>query len=62
MEYIGKGLEPKLKRINFDIPENLHTKIKSEIVLRNTTIKRWIIRLVLIELNRLDKARKEDGE
>jgi len=42
------------KRIIFDVPEELHSKVKSEAALRNIPIRKWIIRLIINELTRLE--------
>ena len=45
------------KRLNFDVPLDLHKKIKSIVVERNISIRTWIVRLIINELIRLDKLK-----
>lgn len=42
------------KRILIDVPEELHTQIKSLAALRNISIKIWLVRLIISELRRLE--------
>ena len=45
----------KIKRLIIDIPESIHNKIKAEAALRNITMRKWMLRIIIIELNRTDK-------
>ena len=42
-------MENNIKRVNFDIPVELHTKIKIFAAKNNISIKTWILRLILKE-------------
>jgi len=44
----------KQKRLVIDVDEELHTKIKSEVVQKNISIRKWVLRLVVAELKRLE--------
>jgi len=41
------------KRVNFDVPLELHKKVKSAVNERNISIRKWVIRLIINELARL---------
>jgi predicted HicB family RNase H-like nuclease len=48
------GTRKSPKRLIIDIPEELHGQIKSIAAMRNITIGKWVTRLIIKEINRLE--------
>ena len=49
-----------IKRVNFDIPKELHTKIKIFAAENNISIKIWIMRLIFKEVEFMRLCKKSD--
>lgn len=54
----GKTMEKKIKRLNFDVPIELHKKIKTLAAENNISIKVWILRLILREIELIKSYKK----
>ena len=48
------------KRMNFDIPVELHKKVKVFAAENNITIKTWILRLIFKEAEFIKSCRKKE--
>jgi len=44
----------KPKTLLIQVPSELHSTIKSVAAIRNISIRKWVLRLILEELKRLD--------
>ena len=52
-------MDKNTKRVNFDVPVELHKKIKVFAVENNISIKTWILRLIFKEIEFVKSCRKE---